>query len=888
MKKHKLISDITFVGSGISTSFSIINFLDLLDNHKKLEHKIVINIIEEYSEFNLGVPYGTRSGFSTLLITSLRNFLIEPELSLFIKWLNINRTWLLDEFEKEGGDLSKKWLLENKENIQNNNWEELFIPRRFFGCYINLRVNNKITALTENGLIAVNFIRGEVVDIEKNNSSYNIILQDKSEIETKKVILSVGSLPINYLWKNKDLIEDENLMFINNPYKPELRVVLDKIDKFIHQRANKPTNILIVGANASALELTYKINDFLNENNNTIYFTFLSTLGSTPDSVIDKKRQKEFFPSHLNSLKKEKNLTAKLIAEATFKDLDFADKINLGAASTVDIVSRYFGVLLEGLSTKELQIFATQYGNNIGKRQRCAGTHYSNVIAELKRQKRFQHISGRFKDLKLNNKNGDYSLTYLDTSTKKEKAHEVPFHIIINCVGSMNLNNKHLPLLHRNLIKKEYCIPNESRIGFHVNETLEAHKDLHVMGPMLAGNVIDNKAVWHVEHCGRIIWLSNFLSKIIYDDLINNKGHEQKEHNFKVVNLNNGHNLKEYDKLLKEHWHNNIYYTYEHLKYFRNDKNSLKYFHFKTHDSNHIIMPIILRRIESVKEGINYFDAITPYGYSGPLYTKNIDEIDLKAFWKEVDNWYKNNHIVTEFIRFSLNNNHKGYNGLLISTLLNVTGKLPSEFEKQWHIFLPKVRNNYRKAQSYNLLFKIFNDNDITDNIIVDFYEIYTRTMLRNNAKSIYFFPLDYFKNLILNNISNFVIAFAYVEDVPISAELIIKNKNTMFAFLGGTDAMHYDKRPNDFLRVEIIKWGINNNFKHYILGGGQKDYDGLYKSKKSFFPKEEDAIFYTGRKIIDNKAYNELCENHIENFTNTRKEELKNYFFPLYRFHNR
>ena len=33
--------------------------------------------------------------FSTLLITSLKNFLPEPELSIFIEWLNENKTWLM-------------------------------------------------------------------------------------------------------------------------------------------------------------------------------------------------------------------------------------------------------------------------------------------------------------------------------------------------------------------------------------------------------------------------------------------------------------------------------------------------------------------------------------------------------------------------------------------------------------------------------------------------------------------------------------------------------------------------------------------------------------------------------------------------------------------------
>jgi uncharacterized NAD(P)/FAD-binding protein YdhS len=881
-------SDVTFIGSGISTSFSLINFLELVNNEPDSSKKIHISIIEKYSEFNLGIPYGSRSGFSTLLITSLRNFLIEPERSLFIKWLNKNKIWLLDELIKEGGALSEKWVNDNEDAIQNNNWEDLFIPRRFFGCYLNHRVHNKIEALTQKGLIHVSFIQGEVLDIEKNNTQYNIFLKNSRQLKAKKVILSIGSLPVKYLWKNEEIIEDKNLMFLNNPYNPELGVSLNKISDFINERKRlKATNILIVGANASALELLYKVNDNSNGTIKNTTFTFLSTQGTVPDSLIDEERQKDFIPNHLIELKTETNLTVDLVAEATFKDLDAADKIKLGPASTVEIISKHFGVLLEDLSTEDLEIFACKYGNEIGRRQRCAGLHYSNVITDLEKENRFNHISGRFIKMEKDSHN-DYYLHYKDTLTSSDKILEKPFHLVINCVGSNNLNHQDIPALHKNVIDKGYCIPNSSKIGFHVNSKLEARPNLHIMGPMLAGNVIDNKAVWHVEHCGRIIWLSKVLSKILYDDLFPNVSNSHRDYSFEAKNLNTEFKIQKYKVLLNTNWNNNIYYSYDHLKYFENKTSSLKYFLLKINGQVKIIMPIILRQIIINKEPSNYYDAITPYGYSGPLCEENTKESDLKEFWKNLDIWYKENNVISEFIRFNLNKNYLGYNGLLISTLNNVIGKLRKNFDNQWTAFLPKVRNNYRKAVSSDLIFKIFNDYDINEDAIKIFYNIYTETMIRHNAKAIYFFTLDYFKNLILNNLNEFALAVIFKDNNPISVELIIKRNDTIFAFLGGTDANYYSYRPNDFLRVEVIKWAIKSNYNYYVLGGGLNDGDGLYKSKKGFFPKDEDEIFYTGRKIINHEVYENLCKNQMANYSDIHKDELKNYFFPLYRFNNR
>lgn len=886
----KATSDITFIGSGISTSFSVLNFLDLLENESIEKEKTSITIIEKYSEFNSGIPYGKRSGFSTLLITSLRNFLIEPELTLFIDWLNKNKNWLLDEMKQEGGNLSEKWLYEHHEAIKNNDWKDLFIPRRFFGCYINERIENKIEKLSKNNLVTVDYVQGEVLDVERTDlGQFNIILRNNTTIKSNKVVLSVGSLPVKYLWKNKSLIEKENILLLNNPYHPDLKTNLEKAKSFIDKRSrDNHTNVLIIGANASALEMLYKLNDNqVPESLNNISYTFLSTHGRLPDALIDEERQKSFQPKHLKALKSRKHLTAQIIAEATYKDLDIADDIQLGPASTVEIISKHFGVLLEDLSQKELEIFACEYGNDIGRRQRCAGLHYSNVVTDLKAQDRFEHIAGRFIDLK-KNVNNEYKLVYKDTKSGKEKISNLPFHLVINCVGSKKLSNKDIPKLHSNLIDKKICVPNPSDIGFYVNDKLESIPDFHIMGPMLAGNVIENRAVWHVEHCGRIIGLSKVLSGILFEDLIQTSKLKETNYRFEARTLDTPEEMAHYSKLLSTKWDNYIYNCIDNLKHFENKTNRLYYFSFKINGEVKVVLPIYLRQIMSNDQPTNYFDAITPYGYGGPLFDEDVKERDLKTFWNAVDDWYRNNNVVSEFIRFSLNHNYSGYSGLLINTLANVKGHLKTDFEEQWQSFLPKVRNNYRKALSYQLEFKLFTGKNIDESCIKQFYDIYINTMIRNKAKAIYFFSLDYFNNLILNNKENLVIALVYKDGISISTELIIKNNDTIFAYLGGTDSDYYQNRPNDFLRVEVMKWAIKNGFEFYILGGGLSDGDGLYKSKKSFFPKDDDVIYYTGRKIIDQKVYEALCENEIGSYSVIHKDDMKNYYFPLYRFNNR
>ncbi|SHI35994.1 GNAT family N-acetyltransferase [Aquimarina spongiae] len=352
-----------------------------------------------------------------------------------------------------------------------------------------------------------------------------------------------------------------------------------------------------------------------------------------------------------------------------------------------------------------------------------------------------------------------------------------------------------------------------------------------------------------------------------------------------VDHLDDQANVSQYRTLLQEKWDNNVYYAIEHLRYFANDSDKLNYFLLEKDGTPCVLMPFVSREIEVNGVKSKYRDVISPYGYNGPLFNSDVSEEDLSEFWSQVDAWYLENNIVSEFIRFSLTANHMAYSGNLIQTLSNVRGNLLGDFEAQWTAFLPKVRNNYRKAVNYDLSFKIFDKQEITKDVIKIFNDIYVETMSRNNAASIYFFSSSYFDDLVLSNIDNFSIAVAYFEDVPISVELIINYKDTVFAFLGGTNAEYFSYRPNDFLRVKVIDWAIANHKKHYVLGGGMKDGDGLYKNKKSLFPKDEDVIFYTGRKVVNQEVYDDLSKSANQEYTTFSEEELNNCFFPFYRW---
>ncbi|WP_419211070.1 FAD/NAD(P)-binding protein [Maribacter sp. X9] len=507
---------IAFIGAGIATSYTLIPLLENFD--EKSDLKLELLIIDKSNDFFKGMPYGERSGKSVLLIQDLKNFITEPHRAHFKNWLDQNIDELSEVFIKSGGSYAKEWVDKNSPLYQKGEWDDLYIPRFFFGEYIEQEVKKRIERLVEENRIHVKYIRKETIAITKENDEFTIQFEDNSKVKTDKVILSVGSLPYKKLF-DAELKNKKTALYIKEPYGLGMEENMTQITTFIRERKknNLPTKIAVLGANASGLEMIYKICDKLPMNEFDTSFKTLSSHGVMPDGSFDTVKAKNFKANHLLSLLEEKSLTADTIAQAAHKDIDEAEKQGLGAATTVGIISKGFGDLLPKLSKEELLNFACFHGNQIGRRQRCAGNHYLSVVNELSHRERFEHIKGRFIELDENSEG--LSLTYKTNGGSNFKEVSETFNIVINCLGSVDLTSVGLTPFFKALISEGLCEPNPSKIGFKIDENMQATENFFIAGPLLAGNQIEERIFWHLEHCARIIWSSSVLSKKIIASL---------------------------------------------------------------------------------------------------------------------------------------------------------------------------------------------------------------------------------------------------------------------------------------------------------------------------------------------------------------------------------
>lgn len=334
-----------------------------------------------------------------------------------------------------------------------------------------------------------------------------------------------------------------------------------------------------------------------------------------------------------------------------------------------------------------------------------------------------------------------------------------------------------------------------------------------------------------------------------------------------------------YRKLLVEIDCTEPHYTLSYLKNFGGGLDHLHCFIFETDT----IKALTLSYISPVTingENTGYLDATSPYGYFGPQYNIEPSGAEIHLFWSSLMEWYSDNNIVSEFVRFSLNGNESGYPGHIVTSMLNVKGEI-KDVETLWLNFDRKVRKNVNRALRENLSFKIYTGS-VPDRIIDHYYSIYIATMNRTSAAKNFFYSKKNFTDLFRSAETKSAVAMVYHEGVPISAELVLCSDVCFYSFLGGTDNEYFDKRPNDFLKFELIKWARTVGFKYFILGGGYGKEDGIYKYKKSFFP-DGTTEYFTGRKIICKKKYLELCK-----IANVRSVEDKNWeecsYFPSYK----
>jgi CelD/BcsL family acetyltransferase involved in cellulose biosynthesis len=279
-------------------------------------------------------------------------------------------------------------------------------------------------------------------------------------------------------------------------------------------------------------------------------------------------------------------------------------------------------------------------------------------------------------------------------------------------------------------------------------------------------------------------------------------------------------------------------------------------------------------------------DTVSPYGYGGATYEGDgadrqtaveLLEGALRSFFAQLN-------VVSEFVREDIFAAHltPRHDGERLVQQQNVVVDLKVAMEERWLRYAPKVRKNVRRAEEAGLRVDIGH----VESFVEPFLCIYHKTMARRHADDHFFLAREKLQLLhdSLQPAGGLEYALVFLQERVVAAELLLLSTDTLYSFLGGTDADYFALRPADLLKHEVIAWGHRRGLAHFVMGGGLKRGDGLFRFKRAFEP--GGLMDFCVRRVVWNREqYDSLVadrEKWEERKGRTWRPEPG--FFPAYR----
>ena len=288
----------------------------------------------------------------------------------------------------------------------------------------------------------------------------------------------------------------------------------------------------------------------------------------------------------------------------------------------------------------------------------------------------------------------------------------------------------------------------------------------------------------------------------------------------------------------------------------------------------------IRRTVPFLLNGEQYYDAITPYGYGGPVVIRATDREKLvEAYTNAYRTYCRENRIVDEFVRFHpLAENALDF-GALYQTVFNrhtiAVDLTDEEYSKTQ--FTPDCRNMIRKAAKKGVEVEV----DEECSRISEFIPLYFATMDKNHASEYYYFEADYFDQIQHIEGCKLILINALLEGKLIGSAMFMLSGENMHYHLSSTDPEYYSYAANNAIIKQAIEYGRAHGMKWLHLGGGvsTNEKDPLFKFKHNFGRTEKNLKdFYMGTAVFLPDEYAQLCEIAQEQGIEQGS------FFPAYR----
>ncbi len=316
------------------------------------------------------------------------------------------------------------------------------------------------------------------------------------------------------------------------------------------------------------------------------------------------------------------------------------------------------------------------------------------------------------------------------------------------------------------------------------------------------------------------------------------------------------------------------YHTYDYHQLSKSAEDSAVIIKYEK-DGTIIGLPLLIRKIN----GSKFYDAISVYGYSGPISKGISSSFNFKDFRNSLKEFFLKEDIISVFIRL---NPYLPYQNIIfhgfgeltyLGKIVNINLSLALKEQRQrYHRRLKNQVNKAYKECTIKLV-------DTVEDFNI-FKNIYLENMNRVNAKRFYFFDDNYFDKIM--NAKDFKTSIYLAIDnnsaKAIAGCMFIKANDLIHYHLSGTSKDYLHLNATKLLIDNMRLKGVEQGFKNFNLGGGlgANENDSLFMFKSSF--SNEYRLFFVWKLIVNKSKYNELCkQNSVESTTTD--------FFPKYRY---
>jgi uncharacterized NAD(P)/FAD-binding protein YdhS len=461
-------SDLALVGGGLSGTLALLSLADEMERRAGRPRRVVL--VDRRGDFGGGVPYGAH--------THPAHLLNEDVATMDVRGF-------------------RNWVVRCRAADDAAALDAAFVPRRVFGAFLRERLDATLRRVDRGGVLRVERVAAEAVSVQRRaDGVLELGLRGAAPLRAHILLIAVGSLPPD---RGPDLPPDSG--WVRDPYARGFDALRGTLLEALRRGGDaRPRRLLVLGSNASAMELLFSIaiDPALAA---AVQQVLVLSTGTLPDAR-PSARPRAFAPLCLRSLRGARHPTARALWHAAQSDVARARAAGDTSLDYASPLGDELRAILAAMSLEERRRFAAYYGRRCTALRYHTPPAYADAAARLRSTSALETRCVRVESVDAERSAKGRLVVRISQGGRRGA---LCGDAVVDCRGAGSLARSQLPLL-RSLLDPAQgeARSNPSGLGIEVSPELEASPGVFVLGPLLAGHASEQLTLWNLDSAPRI------------------------------------------------------------------------------------------------------------------------------------------------------------------------------------------------------------------------------------------------------------------------------------------------------------------------------------------------------------------------------------------------